>query len=95
MTPAEATMQLFAASESGNVQLAREALAAGAEVHAGDNNQWTPLHWAGQYSHTEVARLLIENGARVNARGRDQRMPLHWAAISGHTDVARLVRFAT
>ena len=48
----------------------------GADVNAGNNAGYTPLHVACEYSYPVAARLLIERGADVNARDNNGRTPL-------------------
>jgi ankyrin repeat protein len=67
---------LHEASENGHVDIARLLIEHGADIHARDQNQLTPLHltW-----HPETAQLLIKHGADVHARDQSQSTPLHLA----------------
>ena len=59
-------------------------IANGADVHAKDKNDLTPLHFAAEKNATETAALLLKNGADVNAKNNDgSTTPLHWAAYNG------------
>ena len=66
-------------------------IANGAEVNAGDENGWTPLHTAAAREAPEVANLLIERGADVNARDPIDSTPLHGAAVVNALEVAKLL----
>ncbi len=48
----------------------------GAEVNAGDNDGWTPLHKAAVYGETKAAALLGELGADPEARNKLGNTPL-------------------
>ena len=37
-------------------------------VNAGDENGWTPLHWAAEFGNAEAAEALLSQGANVGAR---------------------------
>jgi ankyrin repeat protein len=92
MAPEEATEKLFKAARYGNVSDARELIDAGADIHAKDEWQMTPLHLAAENGHTSVARLLIEKGhADRNAPNREGDTPLHLAAYHGHIDLVQLL----
>ncbi len=91
MTPEEATKQLFEAAKSGNLEAAKEALAADAAPTAKDHLEQTPLHWAVWRDHIDLAQLLLDNGADPNARDDRLRTPLHFAVERGNSDLVRLL----
>ena len=62
--------QLCEACRAGRVSEAREALEAGADVNARDENGSAAIMLAAFDGHTEIARLLIERKAEVNAIDR-------------------------
>ena len=45
----------------------------GTHIHAKDDGNWTPLHWACMNGHAEVAIALLQQGADVNHKGKDGR----------------------
>ena len=63
----------------------------GADVHAKDNNGWTPLHWASYRGNLKMAQLLIEKGADVHAKENKGWTPLHCASSKGHLEIAQLL----
>jgi len=60
----------------------------GADLHAKDDNEETPLHVACHEGFLELAKLLIELGANPNVKGDDENTPLHVACGQGHLEVA-------
>jgi hypothetical protein len=72
-------------SEAGDAQGVKMALAAGADVHAGDD---CALHYAVTYNHADVVRILLKAGADVSA---DDDGALRYAARNGHADVVRIL----
>ncbi|MDB6026680.1 MAG: hypothetical protein JWM68_2903, partial [Verrucomicrobiales bacterium] len=60
--------QLFAAAQSGNIEVVKQSLDRGAHVDARDDRGWTPLHAALKSGQVEVAKLLIQRGADLKAR---------------------------
>ena len=68
--------ELIVASIKGDEVEAKRLLDHGADVHARDHIQRTPLH----YSKNEaIAKLLLDHGADVHARDDEQHTPLHLA----------------
>ena len=94
MTTQETNEKLFEAARSGKLDDAEAALAAGADLNARDDLQWTPLHRAALRGNTDIARLLIEKGADPTARERWQNTPLHLAAVRGHTNLVTMLQEA-
>lgn len=62
---------------------AKVLIAAGADVHARERNQTTPLHACAEFDQPALAKVLVRAGARVDARDNCGRTPLHMAAYSG------------
>jgi ankyrin repeat protein len=61
----------------GMLKLAQLLIKHGADVHARDQSQSTPLHLASSRRYAETAQLLIKHGADVHARDQSQSTPLH------------------
>ena len=76
MTPEEATQRLHKYVSSNDIDYARAAIDAGADVNAIGHKKRTPLHLAAEFGYTDVARLLIEQGVDLNARDYQQQTPL-------------------
>jgi glyoxylase-like metal-dependent hydrolase (beta-lactamase superfamily II) len=58
-------------------------------LKAGNELEYTPLHYACQGGHLETVEFLICKGADVNAANINGETPLHYAAYMGHTDVVK------
>lgn len=67
------------ASQTGNIEIARLLLEAGADIDAGDSDNSTALGIAAMRKHGEMVAFLIENGADVNRRDRKADCPLSFA----------------
>lgn len=85
--------QLFQAAIRGDLQLVKEALAAGAEVNAKDNCGKTPLHKAAFWGHKETVKFLIKKGAGVNAQNNEKNTPLDLAKKEGHQAVVEILEW--
>jgi len=72
--------------ETGDIEVVKQHLAAGADVNAKNDSGLTPLHYA---ESKEIAEILITAGADVNAGG--QMTPLHYAASDGKKEIAELL----
>ena len=52
-------------------------VARGADVHAQDNDNATPLHLASYHGRDEIAKLLLDHGANAQVKDNKGRSPLH------------------
>jgi hypothetical protein len=87
---------LWFAAEHGELNLAREALDAGANVSSRNRDFYnqTALHCAAQFNagHPEMVELLVSRGADVNARNCHNNTALHEAAYWAYgSTVAKLL----
>ncbi len=82
---------LHRAARTGNRQVARVLIGAGADVNASQRGV-TPLHIAARRGHWAVAELLLSAGADVDAVDDRGRTALELAESEGHGSVAELVR---
>ncbi|MGD8499618.1 MAG: ankyrin repeat domain-containing protein [Phycisphaerales bacterium] len=81
-----ATAALFRAMNVGDyrakiakdVELAKSAIAQGADLEAKNSNGYTPLHVAVRQKRSEMVRLLLEAGANPNAQDSSGEIPLHF-----------------
>ena len=59
------------AARTGNIEAVKQHLAAGTDVNAKADDEWTPLHEAAWHGHKEIVELLIAKGADVNVKDSD------------------------
>lgn len=71
---------LHRAAYNGHLEVARELIAHGADVHAVTVDGWTPLHSACKWNNTKVASFLLQHCADVNTQTKGLLTPLHLAA---------------
>ena len=84
-------MDIFEASEKGNIERVRELIAAGAKLEAKDQDSKTPLHWAAYKGNQEVVKALVDAGANLEAKNQGGRTPLHVAAYHGHQEIVQVL----
>jgi ankyrin repeat protein len=77
----------------GHRQLAKDLIAAGADVNAaaGNAQRVAPLHAAAAVRDHELLRMLLERGADPNARQQLDYTPLHTAASRGDVEMAKML----
>ncbi|MCE2993293.1 MAG: ankyrin repeat domain-containing protein, partial [Candidatus Jidaibacter sp.] len=90
--------KLFDGAKSGNKQDVQEALNAGVNVNAVNNDGHSALHWAADSGNMAIVKLLIKEAAAVNAVDKAVNAvdkygdtPLHWAIRANHTAVVELL----
>jgi ankyrin repeat protein/L-ascorbate metabolism protein UlaG (beta-lactamase superfamily) len=83
------SLPLHIAAASGNLEIARLLIEAGATVDAGDSDETTPLCVAAGAGRGEMVALLIEKGADVNRRDRNGGYSLSFAASAAKAGVVR------
>lgn len=84
-------LPLYNAVLKGDIDIARQLLAAGALVDFAYNGM-TPLYVAAQNGNVEGMRMLIKAGASVNAReAAVGGTPLYAAAEKGHAEAVRIL----
>ena len=84
--------KLHYAAMQGNLQRAKELIAAGADVGIQQGKfQGQPLQYASAKGHIEVVRLLLESGAKTDSVDSRKRTPLMWATNGSHAEVAKLL----
>lgn len=84
-------IDLRQAVRSGDTPEVARLLAAGANIHAKDNNGNTPLHIAALRGECAEIELLIQNGARLGAKDNGGNTPLHEAAMNRRMGAAKLL----
>ena len=83
MTPLfilQMTVLHLAAEFKCSAEIVNILIEAGADVHAVNGYQSSPLHFASKYSSVPVVKVLLEAGADVNALNCSQSSPLHYAS---------------
>ena len=66
-------------------------LDAGFSIHALDNSQRSPLHWAAVVGRADIMTTLLERGTIVNAVDNKRRTPLHLTIVAGAVACARIL----
>ena len=91
--PSPPDISIHDAAYTGNIEVVKQHLAAGADVNA-KTDVWrhTPLHFAARNGRKGKAELLIAEGADVNAQRDDGETPLDWAIEFKETEIAALLR---
>ena len=92
ITPDDYNAKLLKCASSGDTELVRLLIAAGANVNKEDGYGRTPLYEAAFKGHTECVKLLLAApGIDVNKANKDGETPLYWAAYNGHSECVRLL----
>ena len=86
------TQILRIAALDGNIEVSKQAIAAGVDVNAKGEVEYTPLNIAAYWGHREIVELLLANGADVNVKTNwDGSTPLHFATENGHKEIVKLL----
>lgn len=83
---------LHSAVAGGSIEIVRELLAHGADVHARQEGGFTPLHSAAGEGRDEMVRLLLSHGAGRAARDDAGRTAADLARERGKGQAAELLR---
>lgn len=86
--PSKSPTALHEACEKGSKFHVRRLLFNGADIHAKDSFQDSPLHRAVACNRREITRILLESGANVDAQNDYGSTPLHEAAISVYAHIS-------
>lgn len=81
---------LFAVSQ-GISHVCATLVAAGADVHAADNNGNTALHQMAWSGNEDACKLLLDADANVEARNAGGMTSLHFTAMNGQLAVCHLL----
>jgi ankyrin repeat protein len=86
---------LFGAAASGQVEVVRFLLDAGAECNISEESiGYTPLHWAASHGNLETIKVLVDAGADPTAADHQGRLPVDVAHKCGkgeHVSYLKLV----
>ena len=88
-TPDDATLALWSAAETGNVDQLLAVLPRVRDINARNEHGVTALMRAAQHGRVRVVRVLLERGADANIVRNDKFTALALAAFFGHTEVVR------
>lgn len=89
--PNAATLALWRAAETGEIDEIKAVLKRVADINARNEHGVTALMRAAQHGQAEVVRLLLAQGADANVIRNDKFTALSLAAFFGHTDVVRIL----
>ncbi|KAK3364001.1 ankyrin repeat-containing domain protein [Lasiosphaeria hispida] len=79
---------LWLASANGHAAIISHLLqSAELDPGLGDENGWTPLHWACRNGHFEGVLVLLAHGVAVDALDSAGRTPLNRASGAGHPEI--------
>lgn len=84
-------MQMFEAAESGDLAQLQQAIEAGADVNAEDENGAAPIGWAASEGHVEAVRALIAAGADIHWQAANGLTALNVAVAGGEREITRLL----
>jgi len=87
----ELSDELFDALERDDVPAALACLNSGADIHARNFDEQTPLHVAAQRGQVHVMRVLLDKQADPNATDFEGETPLHLAALADQATSIRLL----
>ncbi|XP_067890113.1 ankyrin repeat domain-containing protein 49 [Heterodontus francisci] len=76
---------LHRAAYSDHIEVVRELIAHGANVHARTVDGWTPLHSACKWNNAAIASFLLQHEADINAQTNSLQTALHLASGSKST----------
>lgn len=82
---------LFRAAAMGNVPLARELVAKGANVRVKSNNGFTALHRAAEKGHADMVSFLLKAGADPKSCTKENLTPAQLARQNKHSRVLTLL----
>ena len=82
---------LIIASQLGDIDRVRLAIAKGAYVNYQDEKGGTALHWAVFYGHKEIVRLLLMQGADPLIRDKNGITPVDVAKINRKREVLKIL----
>jgi len=83
---------LIVASQLGDIDRVRLAIAKGADVNYQDEKGGTALHWAVFYGHKEIVKLLLMQGADPLIKDKNGITPVDVAKINHKTEMLKILR---
>lgn len=89
--PMQVTALHSAVANGGDSLIAKDLIAAGADVNAKQRHGWTPLHGAAHSGDRELVELLLARGADPDVKHQEGKTALDLARESGHAEVVTLL----
>lgn len=87
------TQLLFdTAQKENNLEKAKKAIEAGANVNAKDKDGDTPLHLAVRFNDLGLVQLLLKNGADPTIKDMYGETPLDWAKTLKEKEIEKSIR---
>lgn len=83
---------LIVASQLGDIDRVRLAIAKGADVNYQDEKGGTALHWAVFYGHKEIINLLLMQGADPLIKDKNGITPIDVAKINGKKEILEILK---
>jgi ankyrin repeat protein len=87
----EFTTLLYATCFTGNYELTRILIAAGANPNVASKNGWTPLMKAVLSNHEQIVAFLLEHGADPNIINREGINALHLAVKDKNKNIVKIL----
>ena len=91
------TQLLWDAIEDEDVEIVRQCVENGADIHAIDENYLlncdalhTAVCWSNKVAANEMCEILLQAGANPNRRQADSQTALYWAVVGGDENLIRL-----
>jgi len=82
---------LHIACRSGNLDIVKLLIEAGADKEIKDVGRQSPLSIAISNNHIEITRYLVEVGADVHSKGPNNLQPIHFACTHGSKEIIELL----
>ncbi|KNC81335.1 hypothetical protein, variant 1 [Sphaeroforma arctica JP610] len=82
---------LHIAASTGQVEILRLLVNAGADLHPKSKNGSRPLHFAALSLNLDAVQTLLDAGARINALDKQKNTVLHRAVMKHHIQMAKLL----
>ncbi len=86
------TVDIWAASATGNIEIIKEYAESGGDMNAkAPSIGLTPLMVAALAGQTDGTKLLLDKGAKPDIRNNENGTALHIAAFFGHTKIVKML----
>ncbi|HYK21685.1 MAG TPA: ankyrin repeat domain-containing protein, partial [Pyrinomonadaceae bacterium] len=89
--PDAATLELWRAAETDDLEGLRRILPRVTDIDAGNRHGVTALMRAACHGHERIVRTLLDHGANPNLARNDKFMALTLAAFFGHAETVKIL----